>query len=273
VRLRRKKKNQIVIDRQAGLVFDTENELFEHFNPQIEFLENEYDRIAPKDEGFEPNLDDSKILDLTLEEPAEIWHDDKTFKKFPIFHFIRPVESLEAFHVAVTYVSSEDEPTFIFFHFLTRSPELLNKYRRGDLVYDRAFEQVGFAALEGDALSESDPLAMGLFLAMLKIRADKDVPYERFLELGQELREDTIQEPDEIWRSSDMNGNVLVTFVKEFPDHTEKDLHYIAVTQEDANSRVHALLFSFPTNDASLVERYRHGENLQADEVVQESSH
>ncbi|NQZ19758.1 MAG: peptidase, partial [Bdellovibrionales bacterium] len=35
----------------------------------------------------------------------------------------------------------------------------------------------------------------------------------------------------------------------------------------------HALLFSFPTSDETLVDRYRHGENLQADEVIQESSH
>lgn len=32
-------------------------------------------------------------------------------------------------------------------------------------------------------------------------------------------------------------------------------------------------MFSFPTNDESLVDRYRHGENLHAEEVVQESSH
>lgn len=208
-----------------------------------------------------------------MDEPAEIWHDSKTISEFPIFHFIRPVEEISAFHVAVTYVSSDDEPTFIFLHFVTRDLDLIGKYRRGDLVYDLAYEEVGFGALDGDALGEGDPMAMGLFIAMLKLRSDKDISFEKFQSLGAELREETIESPEEIWRNDDMSGNTLVTFVKDFPDHAEKNLFYVAVTQEDTSSNVHALLFSFPTNDENLVDRYRHGENLQAEEVVQESSH
>lgn len=222
--------------------------------------------------------DDSKIdleeeLDKTLDEPSEIWNDSQTFKDFPIFHFVRPVEESDAYHVAVTYVSSEDEPTFIFLHFVTQDLDLVNHYRRGELVYDRTFEEVGFGMLEGDSLSEGDPTAMGLFIAMLKVRSEKDIGYEDFHPLGDQFREETIESADEIWRSSDLRGNRIVTFIKEYPDSDIKDLHYLAVTLEDPSSHVHNLLFSFPTSDISLVDRYRHGENLQADEVSQESSH
>jgi hypothetical protein len=273
VKLRRKPK-EIVIDRSAGLVFKTENELYAFFKPQIDHLEKEYQSLRKDTDLKEENIPHMEnLLDLTLDEPSEIWHDDKTFKEFPIFHFIRPVEEISAFHVAISYVSSEDEPTFIFLHFVTQDLELIGHYRRGDLVYDRAFEEVGFGALDGDSLSEGDPLAMGLFLSMLKLRSDSDVPFDQFQKRGGECREETIENPDEIWRSTDLNGNVLVTFVREFPDHEIKNLFYVAVTQEDPNSNVHSLLFSFPTNDENLVDRYRHGENLQADEVTQESSH
>jgi len=276
LRLRRKKNQpeQIVIDRALGLVFNSESELYDYFKPQIEKIETEFLESRGADD-----LDESKIphfeqlLDKTLEEPAEIWHDDKTFKEFPIFHFIRPVEDLEGFHVAVTYVSSEDDPSFIFFHFITRDLSLVDRFRRGDLVYDLAFEEIGFGAIEGDSLSEGDPLAMGLFLAMLKVRQENDVPFAQFQELGLELREDTIENADEIWRSTDMHGNTVVTFIKDFPDHAVKNLYYVSITLEDSSSQVHTLLFSFPTGDESLVDRYRHGENLQAEEVVQESSH
>lgn len=273
VKLRRRSP-EIVIDRQAGLIFASEKELYAFFNPQIEHLEKEYQSFAKEDDIKEEEVSDiSGILDTTLDEPAEIWHDDKTFKQYPIFHFIRPIEELGAFHVAITYVSSEDEPTFIFLHFVTRDLDLVSKYRRGDLVYDRAFEEVGFGALEGDALSEGDPMAMGLFLSMLKLRGESDVAFDQFQKVGEDCREETIENADEIWRSNDMRGNTLVTFIKEFPDHFIKDMTYVAVTQEDENNQVHALLFSFPTNDSSLVDRYRHGENLQAEEVSQESSH
>jgi hypothetical protein len=273
VRIRRKLP-EIVIDRQAGLVFNNEKELYDHFKPQIEALEKEHQSWRRADDLSDEdsqNLGDQ--LDLTLDEPAEIWYDEKTFPDFPIFHFLRPIDEANAFHVAVTYVSSDDEPTFIFLHFVTRDLELASRYRRGDLVYDRAFEEVGFGALEGDSLSEGDPMAIGLFISMLKLRGDTDVPFEKFQPVGQECREETIENADEIWRTNDLNGNTLVTFIKEFPDHEIRDLSYVAVTQEDEQSSVHSLLFSFPTTDSNLLDRYRHGENLQADEVSQESSH
>ncbi|MCE3009364.1 MAG: peptidase [Proteobacteria bacterium] len=274
IRLRAKK--EIVIDRSAGLVFKSDKDLYEFFGPHIAQLEAEYDGFSReiKDDLREEELENiNETLDLTLDEPAEIWHDAKTLKEFPIFHFIRPLEDLQAYHVAVTYVSDEDEPTFIFFHFVSRNLDLVSRYRRGDLVYDRTFEEVSFGAIDGDSLSEGDPLSMGLFLSMLKLRSESDVSFEQFQNLGNELREETIESADEIWRTSAHDGQTLVTFIKEFPDHGFKDLHYIAVTAEDSNSAVHTLLFSFPTNDETLIERYRHGENLQADEVVQESSH
>jgi len=263
-----------VIDRPAGLVFATEKELYQHFQPKIDFLEQQYQTLVKDDDLKEEEVPKvGKLLDLTLDEPAEIWHDDKTFKEFPIFHFIRPLDDLNAFHVAVTYVSSDDEPTFIFLHFVTKDLELVSQYRRGDLVYDRTFEEVGFGAIDGDALGDGDPVAMGLFLSMLKLRAETDVPFEQFQNLGEECREETIETADEIWKANDLRGNTLVTFIKDFADHEIKDLHYVAVTQEDPSSQMHTLLFSFPTSDTQLLDRYRHGENLQAEEVSQESSH
>jgi hypothetical protein len=275
LRLRRTPvKKEYVIDRQAGLVFSSEKEMYAHFETPIAVFEKEYLKNRPADDIAEESVANwEDLLDLTLEEPAEIWHDSKTCDELSVFHFIRAVPDLNAVHVAVAYVNSEDEPTFILLNFMTKSMEMVEKYRRFDLVYDRAYEEVGFGMIEGDALTEGDPLAMGLFIAMLKVRGEKDVANEKFHELGDECREPTIEEADEIWRNADMSGHQLVTFIKEFPDHELRDLHYVAVTQEDAGSGVHSLLFSFPTTDSTLVDRYRHGENLQAEEVSQESSH
>jgi hypothetical protein len=264
----------IVIDEAAGLVFKTEKQLFDFFEPQVAALETELNANRSDGDFTEEGVKDVESeLDITLEEPAEIWFDEESFKEFPVFHFIRPLEKYEAFHIASAYVSQDDEPTFIFLHFATRDLSLVDRFRRGDLVYDRAFEEVGFGMIDGDSLSEGDPMAMGLFLAMLKLRGEKDIPFDQFHALGELARESTIESADEIWRSTDLKGNMLVTFIKEFSDHDISDLVYLAITQEDSNSGTHTLLFSFPTRDASLVDRYRHGENLQADEVTQESSH
>jgi hypothetical protein len=277
LRLRRKKSDpvEIVVDRTLGLVFKNEEELFLHFKKHIDFLENEFNEKKPEDDVVESEVESIEDeLDLTLDQPSEIWHDEKTFSEIPIFHFIRPLEEIDAYHVVVTFVSSEDEPTFIFLHFVTRDLDLVDFYRRGELVYDEAFEEVEFAMIDGDSLSEGDSLAMGLFISMLKVRSESDISSDKFRSLGEECRESCIEEADEIWRDQDPSGHPIVTFIKEFSDHNEvKDLSYVAVTLEDVGSGVHTLLFSFPTNDSQLLDRYRHGENLQADEVSQESSH
>lgn len=270
-------KEYIVVDEAAGLIFESEAELFGYFQGAINKLEEEYQSLrSPDDFTDEEQISREHYLEATLDEPDEVWMDDKTMEDFAIYHFIKAFEEgAESFtYVAVAYVSSEDEyPTFVFIHFPTKDSRVWQNYQRGELVYDKTYEEVSGGAIEGDALGEGDPLAMGLYLAMLKVRGEKDIPQEMFQDFGT-LREDTIENADEIWRKNDLDGNVLVSFIKEFPDHEDvKDLAYIAITQEDEESNVHSLLFSFPTTDRTLVDRYRQGENLQADEVSQESAH
>lgn len=269
----------IEIDKQRGLVFKSEKELFTYFAPKIEALEEEYtqnrtelntklfdDKELPYSEGV--------MLETTLDDPHEIWMDTTTFDDTTLFHFIRSYETEkpDLMYVAVAYVSADEEPSFIYLHFATENQMLVEKYRRGECIYDIAYEIVSPAAIEGDGLTEGDRLAIGLYLSMLKVRNEKDIQPEDFSKFA-ELREETIEGADEIWRSTEFGNEPLVTFVKEFPDHEVRDLHYIAVTLEDPQTHVHALMFSFPTTDQTLVDRYRRGENMQADEIVQESSH
>lgn len=270
-------KEYIIVDEAAGLIFESEKDLFGYFENAIKKLESEYQSIrSPEDFSDEEQISKEHFLEATLDDPDEVWMDDKIEEDFAIYHFIKSFEEgNESFkYIAAAYVSSEDEyPTFVFIHFPTRDSQMTQNYQRGEMVYDKTFEQVSGGAIEGDALGEADPLAMGLYVSMLKVRGEKDIPQENFKDFAN-LREDTIENADEIWRKNDLEGNILVSFIKEFPDHeTVKDLTYIVVTQEDEESNVHSLLFSFPTTDATLVDRYRQGENLQAEEVSQESAH
>jgi hypothetical protein len=267
---------KIVIDEEKNWIFDSEASLLEHFKPSIDILEKEYKTLRKKADFSDADsalMQD--LLDLTLEEPDQIWMDHEVSKEYPIYHFHRMFESEDqtVYYVASTYLQDED-PTFIFIHFPTKSMELSDHFRRSQIVFDRSMTEFEPALIEGDGLTEGDPLSLGLFSAMLKVRSEKDIPLEKFREFA-ELREETIESPDEIWRNSDFQGNRLVTFIKEFNDFQgHPDVHYVVVTQEDGQvATVHSLLFSFPTTDESLLERYRNGENLQAEEVIQESSH
>ncbi len=265
---------QIEIDPKANLVFTTEDSLLEHFRPSTDHLEAEFLKLRDLDEDFSDEEQESfnHHLDLTVEDPDEIWEDGETIGGSVIYIYIRFFADEEDWlaHVAICYLT-DGAPSFIYLHFATRREEMVEAYRRGRLFYDRVTGLVPKGALEGDALHEGETLANGLYLAMMKLRSEKDLGEERFSEF-MALRELCLKDADEIWRSSE-GGVVLVSFIKDFQSDSGEELSYVVVTQEDSASSSHTLLFSFPTNDISLVDRYRHGENLQAEEVIQESTH
>jgi len=261
-------KNQIVIDEENALIFDSEEELYAHFNSDIELLEKAFFLKRAKSDFSEQEQEKfEKHLEVTLDAPDEVWHVDLEGLSVDVYAFIREFKK-DFYYVALTYLTG-GETTFVFSHFATKDKKILKELRKGEEVPVRD-HTVAVGAIEGDSLYEGDPLAKGLYEAMILLRSDKDIPEADFQKYA-EMREACVESADEIWRSADSLGNILVTFIRESEDDVEP--HYVVVTVEDEPSGSHSLLFSFPTNDPQLLERYRHGENLQADEVVQESSH
>lgn len=279
-RAKKKKSNKevelIVIDEKQGLIFEDEKALHGYFEAAISTLESEYLKLREKDDfSDKAQIKLEKHLEETLDTPDQIWKDSEKISDLVIHIFMKEIQvkSQEFTYIAICYVTEEDRvPTFVLTHFPTRNEKLIQHYRSGEIIYDKIFEKVVEGALEGDSLLEGDPLAIGLYLSMLKVRSEQDIPQSEFKNFI-EMREPTIEDADEIWRKPDMNGHLMVVFIKEFPDHVIQDLTYVTVTIEDEKNGVHTLLFSFPTNDPTLVDRYRMGENLQAEEVTQESSH
>ena len=268
----------IIIDKENDLIFDNEEEVLNHFAVPIKLLEDEFLQMrTPEDYSDEESLGMEDELEDLLHSPDEVWEDSESVEGMVIYNFIKCFEDTKNediyFYVALAYLS-EDVPTFVFLHFPTRFDTICEHYRRGELVYDRTREDIGYGGIEGDALSEGDELAVGLYKAMLIVRSTTDIDESLFQNYA-ELREETIEEADEIWRNTTHGGFTLVTFMKDLSRAEEgaEPLYYLAVTLEDEGTNSHALLFSFPTNDENLVDRYRHGENLQAEEVIQESSH
>jgi hypothetical protein len=260
---------RIVINESEGLVFDSETDLYAHFSTEIVKLEKEFFEMRDEHDIAEDDFAQYEAnLSITLENPDEIWEDSTSLQEKLLFMYIKKF-SENLYHVAACYLTDET-PTFVYLHFPTNDEKLVERYRRGECIFSPDSRDVAMGAIEGDALFENDPLALGLYSAMMMLRNTSDIPEAQFQKYTS-FREATLEEADEIWRSADSTGNVLVSFIKEVGE--DEELYYIAVTLEDAPSGSHALLFTFPTTDKGLVERYRHGENLQAEEVVQESSH
>lgn len=263
----------IVIDPDKDLSFTSEEDLYRHFHKQVTDIEGFYfdwRKQFKKDIAQKDFAKYERHLSSCLINPDEVLvNEDITDQTVSIF-----IKSINAekriYYVAFCYIY-DNEPSFIFLHFPTNSEELLNELRqRSELLFDHETKDVYPGAIEGDALSEGDELAKGHYKAMLVLRSESDIPVENFKSYAH-LREESIEYADEIWKHSDSFGQNLVTFIKNFPE--AQNIYYIVVTLEDALSDSNILLFSFPTQDETLLERYRVGENLQAEEVIQESSH
>ena len=270
-------KELIIVDEAKGLIFENEKTLFGYFSVPIKTLEEKYLKKYDYKNDFskEEIIQKESLLESVLDDPNEIWVDADSFDDLSVYTLIKEFQDDQeiSYYIAVVYLDAEEkQPTFVFMHFPTKDARLVESFRTKELIYHKKLESVQFAAIEGDSLMEGDYLAIGLLESMIKLRSDKDIPPEKFKDFA-EFREEAINNPDEIWRQVGSEGNVLVNFVKEITDHAIKDLHYVAVTEEDPESEVHSLLFSFPTSDLNLLERYRQGENLEAEEVSTESSH
>lgn len=270
-------KELIIIDEKQGLIFENEKTMFGFFSEAIKDLEKKYEQhySAENDFSIEEQTELEYLLEDTLDDPDEIWIDEESYEAYKVHVLIKSfeVDQKEFHYVTVVYINTEENyPSFVFIHFATKDLKLVEVFREDEIIFHRKLEAIQFAAIDGDSLLEGDYLAIGLLEAMLVVRSEKDIAPDKFREYA-ELRESTIESPDEIWSKVDSTGHVLVTFIKEFPDQGVPDLHYIVITEEDAESQVNSLLFSFPTNDISLVDRYRQGENLEAEEVSTESSH
>jgi hypothetical protein len=260
--------NELIIDPERKWVFKDEDELFNFFEKDISLIEKHFKKLIDKSE---PNKGTSKTLEFTLDDPAEVWERTDLFSDGrAVYTFIKDFE--DKTEVAFCHCF-EKEPVFIYSHFTVSQKEDLSELEFEFLVRDKEMKEVFKGALEGDSLYEGDDLSMGLYKAMLTLRSENDYSEEAFGDfLG--IRETTIEEADEIWRTMDSYGNNLVYFIKSFEEE-ERDqvFHYVAVTLEDSVSDSNVLLFSFPTKDEGLLGRYRVGENLQTEEIVQEGSH
>src|ERR1700722_8360798 len=90
---RKKSLDPIVIDEAEGLVFDTEDELYAHFEREIQVLETELFALRSERDinEFEFKRFDGQLEEL-LDDPDEVWEDKETVPKQRFFTYIRAFE-------------------------------------------------------------------------------------------------------------------------------------------------------------------------------------
>jgi hypothetical protein len=91
---------------------------------------------------------------------------------------------------------------------------------------------------------------------MLRHRETSDIPQGEFEEYVH-LVDQTIENPDEVWELQDEGDNPILTLISQH----EENLHYVVICTFEATESQESwrVIYSFPTREASLVQRYRRG--------------
>jgi hypothetical protein len=273
----------LFVEEEVGRVFCSEPCITGYFGPEIERLEKEYlRRLSPGDLTGEERESLAHLRFITLQEPDEVWR-EKTLTGDYRYTLVSEFEpgNRKVWSICIC-LFLRGEPSFLFIAFATRNEAMVNAYRRGErMQWDRPRNQSktnadGTRELisdEGDEAHDagpsneapSDRLADAwtedeTFLAQMSLsRSPQDIPPEDF-EHFQGCLEETLETPDEVWslEMAEPEGVHLYHFIRHYP---EKDggHWYVILARETDNEEQIEILDAFPTRDASLVDRYRRG--------------
>lgn len=257
----------ILVDADNDLVFCQESCLQEYFSPRIEALEEEHLSLRSKHDLPTAKFPEYEyLLSALLNDPDEVWEEEQNDDEegeplaFFIGEFLHKNETV--FYCAAVYLS-EERPSFVLMHFPTADERLVQAYRRGRQIYDGQTSEQG-EDLSPHEVSELDEFPSRLHEELMSFRSDEDIEEDEF---GRYMNFiiDTLDEPEEMWQSTDEDGQAYLVFIK----HHEVDgesVALIVMTADNEDEESGEVLFSIPTKDAKLLEKARVGQNILTEE-------
>lgn len=272
----------LFVEQEVGRLFCSEECITGYFSAEIQHLEREYfQRLSDSDLTSKERVAYANLRWVTLEKPDEIWR-EKTlsgdYRYTLISRFPPDGKRTEAIWSICICLFLNEEPSFLYLAFPTRSEAMVQYYRNGEPYTRRqAKSQKNFEAeSEGTDEPPSNPATDRLgapwtedetYRAQLVYeRSDDDIPVEEF-DGYQECLEPTLDDPDEIWSyfaSGDRSsGGKIYHFIKRFQtegeEGSERSTWFIVMAKESEESEQIEILDAFPTRDPSLVDRHRYG--------------
>lgn len=246
--------------------------LVDHFEEEDKSLRAEHDLL---DEDCLKFVGKPKLMELTLSSPQQMWHFENEIKE-EYFCFIRKVtqKGEDPFHMIIVCMIFDNKPSFILSATATRDERILNYYRSGkeletETVVDPETDELteGFQTVElDDEALESIELKKSQLLAnLLEERSPSDIPFERFT-MYDDFAEDTLQNPDEVYKRLDDEGDNILTYIKAH-ELNGISFYYFCVCmryEKAMKEGIETLLpiLTFPSLDGEICEIYRSGEKV-----------
>jgi len=138
--------------------------------------------------------------------------------------------------------------------FRRKAPDVAAKYQRGELVYSKRLRASATRRARRRCVGRRRSARDRFVLSMMKVRAEKVRSRSRFQKF-RDLREDTIENADEIWRRTISKGIFSSASFANIPS-TKRRSCPTSSSPRRRHSNVHCAFVLFPTNDKTLVDRY-----------------
>lgn len=257
--------DQIVyVEEGANRFFCSEKCIRDYYDPMADYYKGQH--VASRDPHDIPEADFTKYesyAPLCLSNPDEVWREE-TDNGENFYYFIANfTDEGGRFSYVVMCFCLELEPTYLLLSLPTRDRKMVEAFRRGKQLEINSQEKEVASAQEKDmseALKETFLSKQGNAIEeeMLRYRSKTDIPPGDFDDYTH-LLEETIENPDEVWELQDEKNNTLLTLINQ----QDEQLHYVVICTQDQGSgegqESWRVIYSFPTNDPALVQRYRRG--------------
>jgi hypothetical protein len=253
----------VYVEEGSNRFFCSEKCIRAYYDPMAEHYRREMMQIRDPHDIAESDFPEyESYAPLCLSNPDELWEEITDNGEKVNNYLANFTNEGGKFTYVVMCFCLEQEPTYILLSFPTRDKKLVEDFRRGQRVeiQEAAEEQIAepevssviaedFLARQGNAIEED----------MLRHRGTKDIPPSEFEEYAH-LLDQTIENPDEVWELQDDGDNTLLTLIAQ----AEENVHYVVICTYDqgegeGDRESWRVVYSFPTNDPALVQRYRRG--------------
>ena len=283
----------LYVEEEVGRTFCSEDCIAAFFAPDIQRLEKDYFKHLPDDELSEDDREKhSHLRWQTIQEPQEIWR-EKTLNgdhRYTLISEYR-VKNKTLWSVCICLLL-RGEPSFLYLAFVSRKPEFIDRYRRGERVQrvkatksqaageDQAV--VGEGAEAEDADDEAPkPMMDGLaepwtedellIAERARLMKDTDIASDTYTQY-EHCVEATLEKPTEVWGWESKDGGETPQkyyhFIRHYDD--KSPFWYIIVAKETDQEDQLEIVDLFPTRDEDLVSRYRRGEQEMGESEEQQ---
>jgi len=274
----------LFVEEEVGRIFCSEKCIAAYFNPEIERLEKSFFKaLSASDLGPTERESLAHLRWITLQEPDEVWR-EKTLAGDNRYTLISQFEpgSKKVWSVCICLLL-RGEPSFLYLAFVTRNPEMIKQYQRGERIEwvrssgqasaKKTEEQVNGGSDEAvsDRLGEPWTEEETFRAQMGSERRHDDIAPEKFGNY-QKCIQETLEDPDELWSQEMPRDSVRIYHFIRFYSDENPTYWYVVVARETPNDEEIEILDAFPTRDVKLVNQYRRGDQEMTKETQQASS-